>query len=33
MALTTRGKEFESGGAWVEADGERVDLDAHVKQV
>jgi hypothetical protein len=31
MALTTRGKDFEAGGAWVEFDGERIDVDAYTQ--
>jgi hypothetical protein len=31
MALTTRGKDFEAGGAWVELDGKRIDIDAYTQ--
>ncbi len=31
LALTTRGEDFDSGGAWVERDGQTVDIDAHVE--
>ncbi|HEY8154915.1 MAG TPA: hypothetical protein VII72_12375 [Myxococcota bacterium] len=31
LALTTRGEDFDSGGAWVELDGQKVDIDAHVE--
>ena len=31
LALTTRGQDFDSGGAWVEVGGQTVDIDAFVE--
>jgi ectoine hydroxylase-related dioxygenase (phytanoyl-CoA dioxygenase family) len=31
LALTTRGEDFDSGGAWVEIDGRKVDIEAHAQ--
>ncbi len=32
LALTTRGEDFETGGAYVERDGKAVDIEQHIRK-